>query len=254
MGVRSNVEMAMQLGDDNSLNAGKIIADVSLSEVLDTLARAKQVVGDLDTNEVNVQIEKGDITTIRLIYIEAEGDLDFYLGGVAATTAQVTGVGAAFPTGFVGGETLDLEIDGVVFTTTFDVADQSIAQVIARLNAASAFNGLDGYTAFNQSGQLRFRSLTTGTGSTVAVTGGTAAAALGFPAPVSAAGVDPTPNTSPVRLRRLADEGSSQIETLKVYALMCASASSLFVSNPSTEAGVRYRIVIAGDLVDPAPC
>lgn len=254
MGVRSNVEILFQLGEGNSLDPGRLVADVSLEELLDTIARARQVVGELAVNQANFLVDKGDITTIRLLYIEADNDLDFYLGGSAPTTAEVTGVGASFPTGFAGGETLDLEIDGVPFTVTFDVADQSIAQVVARCNADSAFAGLDGFTAFVQSGQIRFRSLTAGSASAVVVTGGTAATALGFPAPVSAVGLDPTPNTSPVRLRRNADAASSQIETLKVYALLSVSTTSLYISNPSTTDLVRYRIAMGGDLVAPDPC
>lgn len=252
MGIRSNVELLFQLGDNNSLDAGSLVVDASLEEVLDTIARARQVVGDLDANEVNVEIDKGDITTIRLLYIEANADLDFYLGGAAATTAQLTGVGAGFPTVFAGGETLDLEIDGTAFTVEFESGDQSIGQVVSRCNAAAAFNGLDGFIAFSIAGQVRFRSLTSGTSSTVEVTGGTGATALGFPAPVEAVGIDPTPNSSPIRLRR--NGQGSQIETLKVYALMNVSASSLFISNPSTEDPVRYRIAFGGDLVDPEAC
>lgn len=251
MGIRSAIEMFVQMGNENSLEEGKLVADVSVTETLDTLDKAESRTIELEALEANVLVDKGDIETIRFLLIEANGDIDFYLGGSAPTTAQRTAVAGTYPTAFAGGETLDLEIDGVVFTVTFDVADQLLADVIKRINAASAFNGIDGLIASNASSQLRLTSQETGSGSQVSVVGGTGRATLGL-AVGETLGVDPTPNSSPIRLRRLADPDSSQIEALKTYALMNVQTTSLYVSNPSTENSVRARIVMAGALV-PAP-
>lgn len=251
MGIRSAIEMIVQMGNENSLEEGKLVADVSIAEQLDTIDKAESRTIELEASEANVLVDKGDIETIRFLLIEADGDLDFYLGGTAPTTAQRTAAGGTYPTTYAGGETLDLEIDGVAFTVTFDVIDQLLADVIKRINAASAFNGLDGLIASVSTGQLRLTSLATGSGSQVKVVGGTGRATLGL-AIGETLGLDPTPSTSPVRLRRLADPESSQIETLKTYALMNVLTTSLYVSNPSTENAVRARIVLAGALV-PAP-
>jgi hypothetical protein len=254
MGTRSLVELAFQLGENNSLKAGNLVADVNLSEQVDTLDKALSVSGTLAASEVNTLIGKGDIGTIRLLYIEADGDVNVFLGGVAATVAMLTGVGGVYPTLYAGGETLILDVDGVPFTTTFDVLDQALADVINRINAAAAFAGLNGLVASNSGGQLRLTSKTSGLASVVSVTGGTGLVALGLTAPTTVTGVDPTPGTSPILLRRTADPASSQITVLKAYALLAVSTPSVTLSNPSATAEVRYRIAMAGDLVPASAC
>jgi len=252
MGTRSLVEILFQLGENNSLKAGSLVADVSLAEQVDTLDKALSTSGILAASEVNTTIDKGDISTIRLLYIEADNDVNVFLGGIAATTAVLTAVGGVYPTLYAGGETLDLDIDGVPFTTTFDVADQALADVINRINAAAAFAGLDGLVASISGGQLRLTSKTSGLASVVSVTGGTGLVALGLTAPTTVTGVDPTPGTSPILLRRTADPASSQITTLKAYALLALSTTSVKLSNPNATAEVRYRVAMAGDLVPAA--
>jgi hypothetical protein len=57
-----------------------------------------------------------------------------------AAAASRNGGAGSFPTGFVGGETLTIGYDDAPdFTVTFQSADQSQAQVIARINAAAGF-------------------------------------------------------------------------------------------------------------------
>ena len=74
---------------------------------------------------------------------------DFGAGPVTATftaTAAVytSGTGTPYPTGFVGGETLTLGYDQVPdIQVTFTAADQSEAQVVARINAAFGFTFAD---------------------------------------------------------------------------------------------------------------
>lgn len=48
--------------------------------------------------------------------------------------------GGTFPTAFVGGETLVLGVDAAInFTTTFTSGDQTLAQVVSRINTAAGF-------------------------------------------------------------------------------------------------------------------
>jgi len=259
MGTRSLVELAFQLGENNSLKAGNLVADVNLSEQVDALDKALSVSGTLAASEVYTLIGKGDIGTIRLLYIEADGDVNVFLGGTDATTAVVTAVGGTYPTGFVGGETLILIIDDVYPQAApiiiFDVADQNLSDVINRINAAAAFVGLARLVASDFGGELRLTSTLTGLQSHVNVLGGLAYAPLGFSSPTTNVyGLDPTPGTSPILLRRTADPASSQITVLKAYALLSVSTQSVRLSNPSTTAEVRYRIAMAGDLVPASAC
>ena len=252
MSVRSFIEFGFQVGANNSLAEGSLIGDVSFTQLIDTLAKARSVTGALDAEEL-VQIDFGDIESAKIIYIEADGDLDFYLGGSAPTTAAVTAVGAVYPMAFAGGETLSLEIDGVAFTPAFLAGDTSLTNVINRINGAAAYAGLDGLVASNSGGQLRLTSLTTGASSIVSVIGGTARAALGLTI-ADTTGAAPTANTSPTRLRRPADPAGTQIETLGVMALLVATTTALHISNPSETEAVAYRIMLVGDLAPDTSC
>jgi hypothetical protein len=102
-----------------------------------------------------------------LVFNSGAGDLTSTFN---ATAAVVTGVAGAFPTLFVGGETLTLGWDAEPnFTVTFLSTDQSNAQVAARINqyAGFTFCTLSG-------GQLRFTARQKGTGSAVRIVSGSA--------------------------------------------------------------------------------
>ncbi|MAF27874.1 MAG: hypothetical protein CL819_01340, partial [Croceicoccus sp.] len=103
-------------------------------------------------------------------------------GAVTATfvaaLGNITGIGAVYPTGFVGGETLELSIDGgPTQIIVFDVADQTLVQVVDRINSATASS-----IASDSGGQLSLDSVIRGWGGSIEVVGGTALAALGLPA------------------------------------------------------------------------
>lgn len=251
MGVRTFVDLALKAGLDNSLDSGSLIFDRVLQETEDTLDKAQTVANQqLAASEANVVVDKGDIEAIRLLYIEADRDLDVYLGGQPATGAALDASGATYPTGFAGGETLDLEIDSVAVPVVFDVADQALADVINRINAAAAFAGLDGLVASDNGGQLRLISRTTGSGSQVKVVAGsgTVLGDLGLPvAGTEVLGTDPTPGASPILLRPTATGN-------KGWLLLKTNIPTVTVSNPSSTAAVRYSVHMAGDVVDPASC
>lgn len=85
--------------------------------------------------------------------------------GVAAT---ITGSGGTFPTLFAGGETLTLGYDGVSdFQTTFLSTDQSVAQVVARINQFAGFT-----FATVSGGQIKLTGIQPGTGGQVRVVSG----------------------------------------------------------------------------------
>lgn len=77
--------------------------------------------------------------------------------------ATLQAVGGVYPTGFVGGEKLRLQIDNEVQTVTFQATDQTLLDVIARIN--SVFGPLPSIgvpVAFDSGGQLLIRSKKTG--------------------------------------------------------------------------------------------
>jgi len=143
---------------------------------------------------VRVDNSPGDVEFNRLAclvggpptYDLADGDtfvVSLDGGGPTVVTfngakATLLGAGAVFPTGFVGNETLELSIDGgPTQFVVFEAADQTIAQVINRINSATA-----NIIAFDVGGQIELRSLIEGYSATIEVIGGSAAVPLGFPA------------------------------------------------------------------------
>ena len=97
-------------------------------------------------------------------------------GTVVAGQAELVSAGV-FPTGFAGGEVLDVRVMGMDQTVTFDAADQSVEQVAARMNEQ-----LQLVSVTVDAGQLRVRTDLGGTDIRLAVLGGDANAALAFPA------------------------------------------------------------------------
>lgn len=85
-----------------------------------------------------------------------------------ATAATVTASGGTFPSTFVGGETLTLGYDSVPnFTVTFLSADQTNAQVVARINQYAGFTFAD-----LSGGQIRLTGTQKGTGGQVRIVSG----------------------------------------------------------------------------------
>lgn len=110
---------------------------------------------------VRVDTSVGEVTMYREAFITGAAAFSYNLepaqtlvitkGGSAltatfsATAAQYTsGTGTAYPTGFVGGETVTLGYDQAPdVVVTFTAADQTEAQVVARINAAFGFTFAD---------------------------------------------------------------------------------------------------------------
>ena len=98
------------------------------------------------------------------------------VGTLSGTAAQIVGVSGTYPTNFVGGETIELEIDGqgprvVVMTAT----EQTRNQVRDRINAVLAL------TVAGASGaELTINSVIEGTDGYARIIGGTALSTLGL--------------------------------------------------------------------------
>lgn len=92
----------------------------------------------------------------------------------SATAATRTGVAGTYPTTFVGGETLTLGYDQAAnFTVTFLAADQTAAQVAARINVYAGFSFAD-----TNGGQLRLTGVQRGLGGQVRVVSSSAGSVL----------------------------------------------------------------------------
>jgi hypothetical protein len=245
MSVRVQTTASLQVGFDSSLD--DCAFDRTASELLDTLQDCYSETDTLAASEQNREISFGGVTTGRIVYVEAEGDIDVTFGGAAATSGQINGVGGTYATTFGGGETLGLIVNLTVLAVVFDVLDQSLAQVINRINSFAALAGI-APIAFENAGELQLTSPTTGDTSIMEVSaGGTALALLGLTASTST-GINAQPATSAIPLRRVADPQGSQVDTLKSYLLATIQTPNLFLTNALTTP-VRFRLCVVGDLV-----
>jgi phage tail sheath protein FI len=115
------------------------------------------------------KLEAGDTLVIAV-----DGGAD----QTATFDATATGVvsAAAFPTGFVGGETLDLIVNGELQSVVFTAADQTVEETAARINVE-----VSGAKAFVDAGQVVIETDRKGNGIQLQVTGGSANAVLNFP-------------------------------------------------------------------------
>ena len=94
---------------------------------------------------------------------------------VIANPAEVVST-ATFPTGFVGGEVLNVRVLGMDQSVTFEPGDQTIGDVVARMNAELTLVRVDAVA-----GQIRIRTDLGGTNAHLEITGGDANTVLAFP-------------------------------------------------------------------------
>lgn len=259
MGVRTNAEVSLQIGRDNALE--NLTFDSQHQQLLDTLEHTSDGSATLAAGESNFVVPFGDVTIARLIYVEASGPVTLTPGGVLATGAEVDGVGGAYPTGFVGGEALVVEIDNVSVPVAFLVADQSLTQVINRINAAAALAGVvDGagdpvvIAKNNGSSQLRLFSSTTGPASEVDIVSGDAAvlAALGLTV-ATTNGAEAVPGQSPLQLRVPSSDAAGGPSNVKAFAFMTLQTGGLVIDNIDPDNSVEVVWAIAGDLLTSPP-
>lgn len=103
--------------------------------------------------------------------------------GLVADTwpAYRLGINGTYPTGFAGGETLQIAVDGgSTQTITFQATDQTLEQVIDRINAT-----LTDAEASDVGSELKVEADSRGLDSQLEIVGGTGAAQLGHIAAVA---------------------------------------------------------------------
>jgi len=101
------------------------------------------------------------LSEVQMLYIKSDNSIVIRLYAVPASAVASAGV---YPTTFGGGEIMTVTIDGVAVVVTFDVADQTVAQVVARVNAAMALAGIATPRASAVAGQLRIDGVSTAVG------------------------------------------------------------------------------------------
>lgn len=125
-----------------------------------------------------------DLDTIQLLFVKATQPVVVRIG---ADAADLLGSAGSFPTGFVGGETFTVKVDGVTVAITFTSGAQSAAQVAVQINQAAVAAGLSFLPAYVQTnGQIGLRGLATGSDGSLQVT--VANATIGFPSLTTVAG------------------------------------------------------------------
>lgn len=241
MAVRQSIECTFQVGQDTSLD--EKVFDAKISALLDTCDHAESGVYTLDGSEVNVVVDFGDVTEARCIWIESDGDLELTIGGIPGTVATLLGSGGSFPTGFAGGEAFSFRVDGTLVAGTFLDADESLQQVVNRLNAAAMLAGL-GFVPFEVvSGQIRLSgNLATSVGKVEVVT---ANATIGFPALTSDNGTDASGSAAPQQIRKPLTTDANNDAVAFYFATV--KTTSLVLANLSTSV-TTVRVCIVGDV------
>jgi hypothetical protein len=246
MGVRTNTDLSFQIGRDNGLT--NLLFDGALGQILDTLERAVTGTAVLAGGEANFEVPFGDVSAARLVYIEADGPITVTPGGALATAAQIDGAGGAYPTGFSGSGSLSLTIDETTFVVGFTSSEQSLQQVLNRINSAAALQGLS-TVAFANGSQLRLTSPTVGAASLVSVTAASAPVltALGLSV-ASANGAEGVPGQTPLQLLRPASTATTGTQAVKAYMLATLQTTGLVIDNLDPSSAVNVTWAIAGDL------
>ncbi|HLU48921.1 MAG TPA: hypothetical protein VK116_12590, partial [Planctomycetota bacterium] len=136
-----------------------------------------------------------EFSAIELLFLRTSSDAKVRIN---ARAAFAQAAGGSYPTGFTGGETLDIERDGVTIPVVFTSGAQLAANVVTEINVAAAQLGLETPIATLVNGQIRISGKATKldpfSGIGVVQVSGSAAAQLGFTSPDAilepAAGVD----------------------------------------------------------------
>jgi hypothetical protein len=251
-GVRSEVIFSFRVGRNNRMD--DLIADQALTAIADSLIRGASAEYVLEPAQQNVVVQMGGVTDGRLWLIMCDGgDVELTFGGVPGTAAQLTSAPGTYNTGFAVDTPFSFEVDGTIVNVTFTSADQSRAQVIARINAACVLAGLEprAWAAPNSSAAIRLTGLDASASGHVEIV--TPLAQIGFAsAGAEASGTDPSAAGAPIQMRRLATAGTRLAAGMTSFFMGTVQASSLIMSNLSSEQPANVYVCVAGD-IDPSP-
>lgn len=125
------------------------------------------------------------LDAVELLLVRSNAPMALRVG---ADGARLLGESASFPTGFAGGETLDLEIDAAPVSVVFTSGAQTAQQVVNQINAAAALAGMANIARV-VGGQVEIYGQATGVQGSVTAEG-TALSDLGLGAEAVGSGED----------------------------------------------------------------
>lgn len=185
--IQADTAVTGQGQDSRQLTLGPGFSNTGQRMYEETVTQAPQIATQGNPGDAFEDLSATDgLSEINLLMVRCSQQTVLRLNALPAVTQAVAG---AFPTGFGGGESVTVTIDGVAVVTSFLIADQSALQCAARMNAAAALAGLatPRFTVVN--GQLRVEGVATAVGSggigQIAVTAGAPATTLGLAAAAS---------------------------------------------------------------------
>lgn len=88
MGVRVQTTIGLSVGFGASLD--DCIFQRDLSELIDTLDHASSFAMTLAASAADIEVPMGDIAAGRLLYVEAEGEIEVNLSGVGTDPILIT--------------------------------------------------------------------------------------------------------------------------------------------------------------------
>lgn len=251
MSLRISATLGLEVGFNNQLD--DLAFDGAIDELVDTMDNISSGTGELAA-AASLALSMGSVTAGRMLWVEADGELDVTFGGAAATAAEVDAVGASYPLSPAGGETLTFDLDGNSISVTFLAGDTTVTAVVNRINSAIALAGYATPVASDNAGQVRLTSRTLGTLSLLETFAGTFLATLGLSGASDTQGLGPAGAAAPVGLARLADPAGTTVGTLKSYLLATANFTTVSITNPSATTALRYKYAIVGDLTPTVAC
>lgn len=177
--LRGSLSIGGPCASGNGCGASGSTCAVDVSLKCPTESYAAVVQGDVSiatTPFVDLELLE-QLVAVQYLQVKSSSPVTLRIGAAAAV---VTGVGGTFPTGFAGGETLDLSIDGTVVNVVFTAAASSASDVAVEINQAAVAAGLSFLPAAVVNGQIQITGTATGSDGSVSVTGGTGAGTLGL--------------------------------------------------------------------------
>ena len=88
MSVRTSLSLGFSVGFDNALD--DCVFNRDQTAILDTLERASSQVISLSGSEVDWEVAMGDVAEGRILYVEADGDIEVNLNGISTDPLILT--------------------------------------------------------------------------------------------------------------------------------------------------------------------
>lgn len=243
---RIRMELELRVGEGESVEENLAFTrDVDAQ--FSTLGASASDVISLVARTV-VEAPLSDVTSVKLLYVEADGDFEVAFNGIPGIAPTIIGEPMTEPSGFEGGESFLFVVDQSYVMGTFTANAQSVEQVVEELNlAASATYGLTHVPFSVEDGAIRVTCL--GNGSNYAALCALPLAQIGFPQTQHQQGTDPIGNPVVHKVTRPA--APADRAGLKAVFFSTIEANTVAIKNPHPTATINVRVCVAGNHVAP---